>query len=413
MSAIPRPLALGVIAALALITVVPLAANAAQSARDSAGIRIVENAAPLLRGARAPHLARAPWLELDPTTGADYAFGGVDGVIRLDDARIIVAARTSPQFRLFDARGRLLHAIDERRPIDRGNRDRHTIAKLRGDTIAVLHNSDVLLFVVAGDSLRQISAPPELPQGPPGELRLNVLASGGSAYVTFPRPAAHAVGTQWEDSTGFVLRERDGALITELGRVPYVTLAMTSTGMTSVWLSATAVTCAGSGRFVFGFGDAYTLRVYSERGALESIVRRAWSPTPVTAADWEHWVVDWSKLWITERGADSLKAVQRVREELYAFALPAFAGCLVASDGSLWVREAHLDDAISAGSLSDDPIVPSTWSVFDAAGRWITDVTMPAGFQPTDVGSDYVAGRFRRGPGRTTVVMYQFAANAR
>lgn len=61
--------------------------------------------------------------------------------------------------------------------------------------------------------------------------------------------------------------------------------------------------------------------------------------------------------------------------------------------GRLWVREAHLEDAIGAGSLSDPPEVASNWSVLDANGTWLGDVTMPAHFQPYDIGADYVAGK--------------------
>jgi len=56
------------------------------------------------------------------------------------------------------------------------------------------------------------------------------------------------------------------------------------------------------------------------------------------------------------------------------------------------VREAHWQDAIAAGSLSDVPVVPSTWSVFDVNGRWLGDVGMPAGFKPFDIGTDYAVG---------------------
>jgi hypothetical protein len=409
-----------VVTACALFVAAAFSASVAQSVRDSAGTRIVENAQPLLNGARAPRLASAPLLELDPTKGADYTFGGVIGALRLADGRVFVAARTAPQFRLFDRNGRLLHGIDER-TADRSSDVGHSLAKLRGDTIAILYSREATRLVVVGDSLRQISTPREAPReapretarGPARELLVNVLTNGGRASMNIPQPSNRAVGTQWADSTGLVLRDRDGALIRALGNMPYMTFEMTKTGPTPPWLSAIAISCSGAGRFHYGFGNEFSLRVYSETGALESIVRRAWTPTPVTPADWEHWVTDWSKLWVKERGADSIKAVQSVREEPYAFELPAFAGCLVAQDGNLWVREAHLDDAISAGSLTDDPLVASKWSVFSPAGRWISDVTMPAGFQPTDIGTDYVAGRFRKGPGRTTVVVYRLSPDAR
>ena len=399
------------VAACALSVATALSTSGAQSVRDSAGTRIVENAQPLLNGARAPRLAGAPLLELDPTKGADYSFGRVTGVVRLADGRIFVASGTAPQFRLFNANGRLLHAIEEPGTGSSTNDVGHLVAKLRGDTVAILYSHDATRLVVAGDSVRRISAPREMPRGPPMTIPIGVLSNGGSASMNFPRPLDRAVGTQWADSTGLVLRDRDGALIRDLGKMPYMTFEMTKTRPVPPWLSAIAITCAGAGHFYYGFGNEFSVRGYSESGALESIIRRAWTATPVTPADWEHWVTDWSKLWVTERGADSLREVQSVRESPYAFELPAFSQCLVARDGSLWVREAHLDDAISAGSLNDDPRVASKWSVFNPAGRWISDVTMPAGFQPTDIGADYVAGRFRRGPGRTTVVVYRLSAS--
>jgi hypothetical protein len=63
--------------------------------------------------------------------------------------------------------------------------------------------------------------------------------------------------------------------------------------------------------------------------------------------------------------------------------------------GRLWVRGAHWQDAIAAGSLSDMPAVPSTWSVFGARGRWLGDVSMPANLQPFEIGTDSVAGVMR------------------
>jgi hypothetical protein len=371
----------------------------------------VENAQPLLSAARAPRLASAPLLELDPTKGAEYTFGRVIGALRLADGRIFVAARTAPHFRLFDRNGRFLHAIDER-TADSSTDLGHSVAKLRGDTIAILYRVAATRLVVAGDSLRQISAPRERPRARTADL-INVLMNGGSAFSDVPRPSDRAVGTQWVESSGFALRDRDGVLIRDLGNLPYASVQMAKSGPMMPWLAAIAIACAGAAHFYYGFGNEFSLRVYSESGALESIVRRAWTPTAVTPADWKHWVTEWSKIWVTERGADSLKEVQSVRESPYAFELPAFSQCLGAQDGTLWVREAHLDDAISAGSLNDDPRVESKWSVFNPAGRWISDVTMPAGFQPTDIGADYVAGRFRRGPGRMTVVVYRLSPDAR
>jgi hypothetical protein len=282
-----------------------------------------------------------------------------------------------------------------------------------GDTIGVRHSGYTILLAVTGDSLRQLTAQPPPATSRMAAFNLSTLSNGGGAFMALPRPQPHPAGKQFVDSTALTLRDRDGALIKDLGAVPYMTFEMVDSQPFSVWLSAIGAACSGSGRFYYGFGSEFSIRRYSERGQLESIVRRAWTPKVVTDSDWEHWVVEWSRIWVTERGADSLKEVQRVREEPWADALPAFAQCIVARDGNLWVREAHLDDAISAGSFLDDPIVPGNWSVFNASGRWVSDVTMPTGFQPIDIGSDYVAGRMKVGSGKRAVVVYRLSGGAK
>jgi hypothetical protein len=91
-------------------------------------------------------------------------------------------------------------------------------------------------------------------------------------------------------------------------------------------------------------------------------------------------------------GAERERDIQKVREAPWAEVHPAFTRFIVDRNGRLWVRGAHWQDAIGAGSLADIPVVPSTWSVFDVQGRWLGDVGMPIGFQPLEIGADYVAG---------------------
>ena len=101
-----------------------------------------------------------------------------------------------------------------------------------------------------------------------------------------------------------------------------------------------------------------------------------------------------------------------MREEPWAEELPAFSQFIVDLSGRLWVRGAHWQDAIGAGSLTDIPAVPSTWSVFDVRGRWLGDVRMPAGFQPFEIGTDYVTG-IRRTDGANQLVIYDLRARGR
>jgi hypothetical protein len=45
--------------------------------------------------------------------------------------------------------------------------------------------------------------------------------------------------------------------------------------------------------------------------------------------------------------------------------------------------------------------------VFDASGRWLGEVAMPARFIPLEIGADYVLGRSRDTDNVTRAVMYR------
>jgi hypothetical protein len=223
-------------------------------------------------------------------------------------------------------------------------------------------------------------------------LLLDVLNSRTGVIMPLPSPSPHPVGTRWTDSTTLKLARDSNPVGRDLGMFPYMEFQQVANEPTPVWLSATGVFAASEDRFYAGFGNHYAIRVYGRDGNLQSIIRRSWTAAPVTADDWEHWVVEWSKLWVKTTGAERDRDVQQVRESPWAEELPAFTQFIVDLGGRLWVRGSHWQDAIGAGSLNDIPAGPGTWSVFDLRGRWLGDVIMPAGFQPFEIGTNYVAG---------------------
>lgn len=85
-------------------SIVPLAA--AQVARDSARIRIVENSRPLLAPGRMWRVQPEPFLQIGRADGDSlYQFLRVMGVARLSDGRIAVANQGTSTVRFFDQRG--------------------------------------------------------------------------------------------------------------------------------------------------------------------------------------------------------------------------------------------------------------------------------------------------------------------
>lgn len=367
----------------------------AQNVRDSAGIRLVENTKPVWRDPEALRLSSAPVLRIGDPSTPELTFARIRGVFRLDGGRLLVADGASMQLRVFDSTGRFVSASAGKGSALGQLSSMDFVRRLRGDTIAVLSGIGTLaLYTGTGAFVRRTSIP-QGADGRPTTLLVSLLANGTRAMIPIPQPAAHPTGARWIDSIPVRLVNDGGQVIADLGMLPYLEFEQQGASPTPPWLSPIAVFTGSADRMFAGFGDRYAIRVYSATGTLQSIIRRAWTPTPVTAAEWERWVVEWSKLWVKSTGEQREKDIQKVRDEPYAEVLPAYSEFIVDRIGRLWVREAHLDDAIAAGSLTDMPVVPSNWSVFDTNGRWLGDVAMPANFQPYDIGADYVAGKAR------------------
>jgi len=329
----------------------------------------------------------------------------------LADGRIAVADGGSLQLRMFSRQGRFLSASAGRGTGTGQILNMRWVRRLRGDTIAIGAGlSMVSFYSQEGRFLRAAELPPRADGRAPSPFLLFALLHGGLGVAApLPNPAPHPIGARWIDTLALALVTDTSRNPRAFGTFPYIVLEQVENRPTPVWLSATAVVAADDDHFYVGFGDNYAIRVYSASGTLQSIIGRSWTPVPVTDDDWEHWVIEWSKLWVTTTGTERDRDVQKVRESPWAEKLPAFTQFIVDRGGRLWVRGAHWQDAIGAGSLSDSPAVPSTWSVFDVRGRWLGDVTMPADFQPFEIGADYVAGVMRSG-GVNQVAIYDLSA---
>ena len=184
-------------------------------------------------------------------------------------------------------------------------------------------------------------------------------------------------------------------------------MAVDDVGPRPPWFSPTAEFASDGTSFSVGYGGEYSIRVYSTAGKLVRVIRRQWTPVQVSQRDIDAYVAEWAKRWIRATGPEAERQRQDLRDDPYATEVPAFSQLIADRAGRLWVREAHLADAPRAGNLSTSPLVPSVWSVFDQSGRWLGDVTMPAFFQPMDIGQDYVLGVARDADGVETVVRYR------
>ncbi len=387
---------------------------AAPSVRDSAGIRIVENGRPLWSPEDAPGLAARPTLVIGDRPEPNYELSRVGGAVRLSDGRIVIADGGSLQLRFFDSTGAFIKFVGGRGGGPGEFRRLDALATLAGDTMVALSMPGTATFFNAhGEFLRRVNVF-RPPQGPDDGITVVVTVLGDQTVVvgSLPHPARKPAGTRWVESMPLEAIGRDTVARVSFGTVPFLLVAMNGNDPQPPWFGPTAVFAAVGPSLVVGYGGEYSIQILSANGRVERIVRRRWTPVPVTDADIDAYVREWFKRWGKATGPEAEKQKQDLRDDPYASEVPAYSRIIADRAGRLWVREPHLADAPAGGELAMGSLVPSVWSVFDPDGRWLGDVTMPAHFRPTDIGPDYVLGIAADSDGVETVVRYPFGTDA-
>jgi hypothetical protein len=156
--------------------------------------------------------------------------------------------------------------------------------------------------------------------------------------------------------------------------------------------------------FVFTTGETFELREHDATGALRKIVRRAYAPATVNAADLEQyrsWYLGRARAsGMDEEGSEQLS--QQLAEARHPERRPAASNLIVDLDGNLWVEEYRWVDP---NELAPAP-QPATWSVFAPDGRWLTQVEVPAGFLLSSVSDEGVYGVAVSATGAKSVRVY-------
>ena len=394
------------VAGVSLTAFIAKSAAAKAQVRDSAGIRIIENPAPL---GVVRTLSATPALVIGTGDGEAHQLSRVAGAGRLSDGRIVVADGGSSQLRFFDSTGRHLKSVG-RSGAGPGEFQRlEVFARLKGDTLlagGVTRGHS--FFAPDGTFLRVARTVASGPPGPGPRVFMSALDDQSLLMTAIPMPGTPPAGAeQWAESVNMFIVSRDGA-VRPIGALPYMMFARGENQPRPPWFGA-VLAFATNGQEIFtGFPTEYSIRVLSPDGAVKRIIRRRWSPVKVTRADIDSYVEEWSRRWIKETGAEGERRKRELRASPFADVVPAFSEFIVDDGGNLWVREPHLADAPASGALNAMPLVPSTWSVFDTDGRWSGDVTMPRRFKPTQIGASYILGIARDDDGVETVVTYRY-----
>lgn len=401
---------------LVVIATVAPSVNAQQVTRDSAGVRIVENARPAWSVAQSWRLAAQPSIDIGSGEDSLYELATVMGAARLSDGRIAVANMGTGNIRMYDARGRFVRAIGRRGQGPGEFRQVMGLVRRPGDTLAVIDSREEVEFY---------SADGKFARGARASSHWNGLVMSGFEFLddgsfvrtSWPQGTNHPDG-RWVDSLAVVVISPNDTAGRIVGRHP----AMEFT-KTPALPFAQAVTFSPFG-FVVGdrtgyyvaYADRYEVRRHRPDGSLERIIRAAWTPQSVRDADRDRY-----RDFIINLGAEGGGAVdprllaqrRKMMEEVsFARSLPAYQSMLVDSERHLWVSDATLEWFLGQG-FSRVLSTPTTWRVFDPSGRWLGVVTMPARFRPMDIGRDYVLGLWRDADDVEHVRLYELARTAR
>lgn len=377
-----------------------LAAGApAQVVRDSAGVQVITNAAPLLPAAAAWRLESAPFLQVGGLS-AD-SLDEVDlvmGVGRLGDGRWAVAVQASSAVRFYDARGRFTGHAGRKGDGPGEFPQILGMQVLRGDTLLVVDNTGIQYFSAEGRFVRQGAGR----RRAAGYVYPKVVLEDGS-YVGVSDPGGIPPAGRARPVAVLRRVSADGARSDSIltvewaeqvfdGRRPY--------GIFVVFGSAT-VLGGGAQRLLLGSPTRPEIAEHAPSGALRRLIRLARERTPVTGTHQEAYRA-YRRAAPGEDGRDLSPAMREFVERqlervVFAEALPFFGSILTDGAGHTWAqRYDYRQEFRTPGPVRTQTMaVPSVWDVIDGSGRWLCTVEMPARFTPLEIGVDYVAGLSR------------------
>lgn len=383
------------IAAIAALAVVCAACNGdarwAGTVRDSAGIAIVENTAEGLWG---PNDAPAITTELDIGTAdgpPETQFGSITGVTADSEGSIYVLDTQASRVRVFDAEGNFLREMGgagtgpgELSAAAAG------ILRVAGDTIIVPDMMQQRVNRYAPDGTSAGSFPMLLSGGIP--IRWDVTPDYTMVHQIrkFVMPGQTTPGqesTEMPEPSGdpVVARALDGSVIDTLFTLPPgQSFQMGANAMRMTIFEAEPVwDLAPDGRMYSGMNDHFRIEVRSPAGELERIITLPRERRPVTESD-QQGMLDMLREAMTQQGAPPAAAEQFLSMVEFAEFYPAFATLTAGPAGQLWVQRIRSAESLAelGGEFDPTDLGADEWDIFDAQGRYLGVLTLPARFTP-------------------------------
>lgn len=354
------------------------------TARDSAGIQIVENRGGQWNDGGGWRLSDQPALQIGVAEGDSvYQMDRVRTALQLGDGRIVVANGGSQQIRWYDAKGRHVASAGHEGGGPGEFRGLTALRRLPGDSVLAY---DMMAFRLSwfDPGGRFVRSTPLQPVGQVPPRFVDRFVDGSLLLSSSVRTMGNSTASGTRRDTLLWLRAgADGVPVDSLpvtaGAESSFQFVMDggqiqSMNIMTLPFMRNVHTAASGDRYWQGTTDAYEIVLRRADGTPERIVRRAMEPVPVRGA----YLDSLRRVQVAEHGPEAGKSLDLVQVPEH---LPAFERLLVDDDGNLWVQRMPWPGA-----------VPPAWDVFSAQGQMLGTVTMPAGFRATQIGADFVLG---------------------
>ena len=376
-------LALATLAALACQSDDSTASGSGAQLRDSAGIRIVENARPP-EGSRLDwRIGPEPALSIGELEGEEaYMLQLASDAVKLTDGRIVVVNRGSLQLRVYDAVGTHLATWGGRGLGPGEFTDLHQVERLPGDSVIVWGWLPGTITVFDKDGKFARTFGPERRQDDRTGYSLGPLAvTDDGSILASPYPRSYLT-----DPLVVQIWDTEGGFRSSLGRHP----SWEWLSFNDAWRWREKIFGRKLAREPWGDlvvvspTDRYEIKAFAKDGTLAKIVRRAHEPRSPTQAHAEAYIEER----VSRIPSEDIRAQQRreYRSIPVAERFPAFASVIADALDHLWVEEYEVEGEERPGSL---------WTVFDPEGRVLGFVETPDGLEIYEIGEDYILGRVK------------------
>jgi hypothetical protein len=362
-------------------------APAVVTTTDEDGVEVVSSSAAQWGGAEASwSVDERATVEIGgEAVPPEYQLFRVAGVQILADGTIVVADQGHAELRFHDRAGNYLSTVGRSGEGPGEFRGIRRLYRCAGDTLVVEHGTLLSFFTGSGEFTGSEQIAPRLQdtlitlEGISQDCT-SVLAQG------FERTTLAQRTVHWTDrSTGARDTLREVQAFAPVTRPNGI--------VTGEPYGAQAYWSPGPGGAYIALGDEPAIHFYERNAGLRRVIRWSAPGRAVESGDRNRF----------NGWRDSILQDQPERGDLPApgeFRFPAskpfVAGLLVDDEGNVWFR-AYPDDApgypqqIRHGANR----VGETWGVIDAGGRYLGELTMPAGLQVLGVQHGNVVGIFR------------------